>query len=70
MQVPAKLDYGYAAIFNHYPRLYFSIAVATFTAFFVNNTVVSKLKIKWDGKLFWWRSIIAAAIGHIIFSVI
>lgn len=70
MFVPAKLDYGYAAVFSHYPRLYFAIAIATFFAFFVNNTIISKLKIKFDGKSFWWRSIIATSVGHAIFSTI
>ncbi|MEO8401576.1 MAG: queuosine precursor transporter [Gammaproteobacteria bacterium] len=70
MHVPAQLDYGYATVFNHYPRLYFSIALATFAAFFVNNTIVSKFKIKWEGKFFWLRSIMASAVGHIIFSII
>lgn len=70
MYVPAKLDYGYAAVFDHYPRLYFSIAIATFAAFFVNNMIVSKLKIRWEGKLFWWRAILATAVGHAIFSIV
>lgn len=70
MMVPAKLDYGYAAIFDHYPRLYFAIALATFVSFFVNNTIVSKLKTRWDGRLFWWRAILATAVGHATFSII
>ncbi|NNM59197.1 MAG: queuosine precursor transporter [Legionellales bacterium] len=70
MLVPAKLDYGYAAIFNHYPRLYASIAIATFISFSANNWIMSKLKTRWNGRLFWWRAILSTAVGHAFFSII
>lgn len=70
MLIPAKLDYGYTTVFNHYPRLYFAISIATFFSFYVNNSIISKLKIKWAGKYFWWRAILATAVGHAIFSLI
>jgi queuosine precursor transporter len=66
MQVPAVLDYGYNAIFSHYPRLYLSIGAATLFSFAINNSIVSKLKTKWDGHAFWLRSILATGVGHIM----
>lgn len=70
MFIPASLDYGYKSIFMHYPRLYFAISIATFFSFFINNTIISKLKVRWDGKVFWWRAILATAVGHAFFSII
>ena len=70
MLVPASLDYGYEAVFSHYPRLYLSISLATFFSFYINNSIISKLKTKWDGRVFWWRAILATAVGHAFFSLI
>jgi len=64
------LDYGYKAVFDHYPRLYFAISLATFFSFFINNTIISKLKVKWDGRYFWLRAILATSVGHAAFSLI
>lgn len=70
MLVPANLDYGYNLIFSHYPRLYFAISIATFFSFFINNSIISKLKVKWHGKMFWIRAIIATSAGHAVFSLV
>lgn len=70
MQMPTILDYGYNAIFSHYPRLYLAISIATLFSFTVNNAIVSKLKTRWDGQVFWLRSICATGVGHIIFSIV
>lgn len=71
MQLPtAVLDYGYKAVFMNYPRLYFAIAIATLASFSINNTIISKLKIKFEGKRFWLRSLISTSIGHATFSII
>lgn len=70
MQVPAVLDYGYENVFKHYPRLYLGISIGTFFSFFINNAILAKLKLKWEGRLFWIRSLLATSAGHAAFSVI
>ena|SRR5215208_4119959 len=70
MHIPAVLDYGYNAVLSHYPRLYLSIGIATLFSFAINNSIISKLKTRWDGHAFWLRSILATGVGHIIFSVV
>lgn len=70
MFVHASFDYGYTKIFNHYPRLYAAISVATLISFLTNNAILYRLKIKFNGKIFWLRSIIASSIGHALFSLI
>jgi len=69
MQIPtAVVDYHYENIFKNYPRLYFGVTVATFLSFFINNYIIAKLKIAWEGKRFWLRSILSTSIGHAVFS--
>ncbi|MCP4473771.1 MAG: VUT family protein [Gammaproteobacteria bacterium] len=69
MLIPtAVLNYGYNHIFSNYPRLFFSIAVATFFSFFINNYIIAKLKIKMRGKYFWLRSLMSTSVGHATFS--
>jgi queuosine precursor transporter len=63
------VDYGYVRVFSNYPKLYLGVSIATFLSFFVNNYIISKWKIKWEGKHFWIRSIISTSIGHAIFSI-
>lgn len=66
----AKTNYDYNQIFSHYPRLYIGISIATFMSFFLNNYILAKLKIRWQGKNFIWRSLISTAIGHAVFTAI
>ncbi len=69
MMIPtAVVHYGYSEVFNNYPRLYMGVAIATFFSFFINNYIISKLKMKMDGKLFWLRSIMSTSVGHAVFS--
>ncbi len=69
MMIPTVVvNYGYNHIFNNYPKLYLGIAIATFFSFFTNNYIISKLKIKMEGKRFWLRSICSTSIGHAVFS--
>lgn len=70
MQISTKLDYGYKEVFLNYPKLYLSISIATFVSFFVNNSMVSKLKTRWLGRFFWIRALLATAVGHALFSAI
>ncbi|PIR10245.1 MAG: hypothetical protein COV52_09810 [Gammaproteobacteria bacterium CG11_big_fil_rev_8_21_14_0_20_46_22] len=69
MMIPtAVVNYGYVNVFDNYPKLYMGVAIATFFSFFINNYIISKLKIKMDGKLFWLRSIMSTSVGHAVFS--
>lgn len=70
LQVPAAFDPGYSPIFSNYPKLYLAITIATFFSFWINNTIVAKLKLRWHGRLFFLRAIFASSIGHAVFSVI
>lgn len=68
MYIPTVVDYGYKGVFSNYPRLYLGVFIATFLSFFINNTIIAKLKVKWHGRIFWLRSLISTSIGHAIFS--
>lgn|SRR3990167_7122434 len=69
MLIPTVVDYGYLNIFNNYPRLYLGVSIATFFSFFVNNYIIAKLKVSWEGKRFWLRSIMSTSVGHAVFSI-
>lgn len=64
----AVVSYGYKGVFLNYPKLYAGVAIATFISFFINNTILAKLKIKMHGKRFWLRSLISTSVGHATFS--
>ena len=69
MLVPtAEVNYGYSHVFMNYPKLYVGISIATFFSFFINNYIIAKMKVEWEGKRFWLRSIISTSVGHAVFS--
>jgi len=61
-QLPAYMDL--------YPMCFLGIALATFWSYYINNMIISKMKIMWSGKLFGLRTIISASIGHLAYSFI
>lgn len=66
----AYLNYGNLSIFSAYPRLFVGIALSTIAGVFINNYILAKLKILLSGRYYWWRSFLATAIGHAVFSII
>lgn len=71
MYIPTTLvHYGYKQVFLNYPRLFVGVSIATFVSFFLNNSILAKLKIRMQGKKFWIRSILSTSVGHASFSAI
>ena len=54
----------YSTLYGHIWRVLFSSSLAVFIAYFINDFIMSKLKIYYGGKLFPVRFLISNAIGN------
>ncbi len=51
-------------------RALFAGIIATLVAFYINCSIFSRMFVKFNGKLLWFRCIIATSIGELIYSII
>lgn len=58
-----KFQSAYDVVYGNTLRFIFAGTLATLSGSFINSLVFSRLKIKFQGKHFWLRSIISSSIG-------
>lgn len=68
--VVKNIDGSYNIVFNALPRHLFALLSAIFIGNLVNDYIISKSKIKFDGKYLPLRFIIATAIGEAVLQII
>lgn len=63
-------DYSYSIVFGSILRFILAGTIANFVSSIINIYIVSKLKIPFEGKLFWVRSILSTIVGGFIMVAI
>ncbi|MBA3660216.1 MAG: queuosine precursor transporter [Gammaproteobacteria bacterium] len=63
-------DPAYNTVFGSILRFIFAGTIANFSSSIINIYIVSKLKIPFEGKLFWLRSILSTIVGGFIMVAI
>ena len=63
-------DQSYHLVFYHIVRAYMALTIASIAGNFINIYFISKSKIFFYGKHFWFRSLLSTCIGELIFTII
>ncbi len=61
---------SYHFIFGHIVRAYFALTIASIAGNFINIYFISKSKLLFLGKHFWFRSLLSTCLGELIFTII
>ena len=74
IHLPSPIEFTHQDAFNlilgSMPRVYIAGIVGTIVGININNYYVSKLKIKMEGRHYWFRSLISTCGGEVIYNVI
>lgn len=74
IKIPSPPDFQHQAafdlIFGNMPRVYLGGIIGSVYGLYFNTRVVSKLKVKMNGKRYWFRSLVSTAGGEVIYNLI
>jgi uncharacterized integral membrane protein (TIGR00697 family) len=65
-----ELDYFYARTFGFMPLIFIAGTVGTICGLSINNYIVSKLKISFNGKTYWLRTLMSVWPGELVYNIV